>query len=86
VVEAYTAMMDRGTAGATYNVCRGEAVSIQAILDGLLDLALGVRESALRLGGEAAVVGSVGAGGGLVGVVDGVRGHGMTPKGEGPRR
>lgn len=36
VVEAYVALAARGEAGRTYNVSRGEAVPIQAILDGLL--------------------------------------------------
>ena len=36
VVQAYVALMARGTPGEVYNVCRGEAVPIQAILDGLL--------------------------------------------------
>ena len=39
VVRAYHALMTRGEAGEVYNVCRGEAVSMQSLLDGLLELA-----------------------------------------------
>lgn len=36
VVRAYLALAERGEPGRAYNVCRGEAVALQAILDGLL--------------------------------------------------
>ncbi len=36
VVRAYLALAEHGEPGRAYNVCRGEAVAIQAILDGLL--------------------------------------------------
>lgn len=36
VVRAYMLLAERGEAGKAYNVCRGEAVAIRAILDGLL--------------------------------------------------
>ena len=39
VVRAYHALMARGEAGGVYNVCRGEAVSMQSLLDQLLSLA-----------------------------------------------
>jgi len=39
VARAYAAIVDRGDAGRPYNVCRGEAVSIQEILDSLVSLA-----------------------------------------------
>ena len=38
VVRAYHGLMTRGAAGAVYNVCRGEAVSMQFLLDQLLAL------------------------------------------------
>ena len=38
VVRAYTMLMQKGIAGETYNVGSGKAVSIQELLDTLLDL------------------------------------------------
>jgi GDP-4-dehydro-6-deoxy-D-mannose reductase len=42
VVRAYVALMAGGTPGEVYNVCRGEAVAIRDVLDGLIALS-GVR-------------------------------------------
>jgi len=39
VVRAYHALMTRGEPGGVYNVCRGEAVPMRSLLDGLLALA-----------------------------------------------
>ncbi len=39
VVRAYYGLMTRGEPGAVYNVCRGDAVTMQGLLDGLLALA-----------------------------------------------
>ena len=39
VARAYAAILDRGEPGKAYNVCRGEAVSIQEVLDTLSGLA-----------------------------------------------
>jgi GDP-4-dehydro-6-deoxy-D-mannose reductase len=38
VVRAYVRIIESGTPGSAYNVCRGEATSIQRILDTLLHL------------------------------------------------
>jgi GDP-4-dehydro-6-deoxy-D-mannose reductase len=38
VARAYSAIVDRGKPGRAYNVCRGEAVSIQKVLDTLIEL------------------------------------------------
>lgn len=38
VVRAYEAILERGTPGRAYNVCRGEAVSIRQVLDTLVSL------------------------------------------------
>ena len=38
VARAYTAIVDKGQPGRAYNVCRGEAVSIQEVLDTLIEL------------------------------------------------
>lgn len=38
VARAYTAIVERGQPGRAYNVCRGEAVSIQEVLDTLIEL------------------------------------------------
>ncbi|TDI41549.1 MAG: NAD-dependent epimerase/dehydratase family protein [Acidobacteria bacterium] len=39
VARAYTAIIERGEPGRAYNVCRGDAVAIQEILDVLVSLA-----------------------------------------------
>jgi GDP-4-dehydro-6-deoxy-D-mannose reductase len=39
VVRAYHALMTQGQPGETYNVCRGEAVTMQSLLDQLLSFA-----------------------------------------------
>ncbi len=38
IVRAYVAIVERGRPGRAYNVCRGEAVPIQAVLDRLIEL------------------------------------------------
>lgn len=38
VARAYSAILDSGKPGRAYNVCRGEAVSIQEVLDTLIEL------------------------------------------------
>jgi len=38
VARAYAALVERGQPGRAYNVCRGEAVSIQQVLDTLIEL------------------------------------------------
>ena len=38
VARAYSAILERGQPGRAYNVCRGEAVSIQEVLDTLVEL------------------------------------------------
>ncbi|VAX30848.1 GDP-mannose 4,6-dehydratase [hydrothermal vent metagenome] len=37
-VRAYTAIMEKAGAGEVFNVCSGQAVSVQSILDGLLEI------------------------------------------------
>jgi GDP-4-dehydro-6-deoxy-D-mannose reductase len=39
VVQAYRALLELGTPGAVYNVCRGESVSIEEVVRRLVDLA-----------------------------------------------
>ena len=39
-VRAYHAVMERGMSGEVYNVCSGKSVSVKAILDGLVKLAV----------------------------------------------
>jgi GDP-4-dehydro-6-deoxy-D-mannose reductase len=39
VARAYVALLERGRSGAAYNVCRGEGVTLTAVLDGMLRLA-----------------------------------------------
>lgn len=39
VVRAYTAIMEKGQVGEVYNICSGELVSIQSILDQLVKIA-----------------------------------------------
>lgn len=50
VSRAYAAILDRGTPGRAYNVCRGEAVSIREILDTLIELS--TREVEVRVDPE----------------------------------
>jgi len=36
MVRAYRALVDRGTSGLAYNICRGEALSVRELIDALL--------------------------------------------------
>ena len=55
VVRAYRLLAERGEAGVAYNVCRGEAVTVQEVADRLLDLVGG----GLRLEVDPALVRAV---------------------------